>query len=595
MSVLDKLIRSPRLVETDHVELDAPPALVWHAVRHGNLARSRLVRALFALRTLPTRLVGGKAEASLRIDDLVSSFERPGFQVLAEDSGCEVAVGAIGKVWRADIPFVHVDSGDAFAAFVERGFVKVAWAIRVTPLRLNGTRLDLELRVAATDDRSWRKFRTYFLVVGPGSRFVRRSALAQLRREFGALGTHDDERALAGDELLREAGAQITHGITIAAPPQKIWPWLLQMGCRRAGFYSIDRLDNAGVRSARELHPDLLNLEVGQVVPATPKGEEGFEILRLEKPHCLVLGGLFDTEIKSQLPFNAPRPEWYWHATWAFALEPLDAERTRLRVRARAAYSSNLRWHAVSMRFAHRVMQAAQLRHLAARAEGRLPRDDYRDVVEGLSGAAIMVLDLLTPFLRRVREHWGLDLAAAARVFQGDRLVPQPRWSWTHGIEIDAPAAVVWPWIAQIGADRGGFYSYQWLENLAGCGLRNAEAVHPEWEVREDDALVLHPKAPPLRVAAVERGRYFVAWAAPNHRARDAGRPWTSASWLFMLEPLGDRKCRLISRYRTAYSSDIASRLAFGPTLVEPIGFAMDRRMLLGVKQRSEQSLRASH
>jgi hypothetical protein len=364
------------------------------------------------------------------------------------------------------------------------------------------------------------------------------------------------------------------------------------MGCRRAGFYSIDRLDNAGIRSARELHPDLLHLEVGQVIPATPKGEEGFEVLRLEEPHCLVFGGLFDPEIKGQLPFNAPRPEWYWHATWAFVLEPLDAKRTRLRVRARAAFSSNLRWHAAYMRFAHRVMQAAQLRHLSARAEGRLPRDDYRDVIEGVSGAAVMALDLLSPFLRRAREHWGLAADAASHAYPGDRLVPQPRWSWTHGIEIDAPAAAVWPWIAQIGADRGGFYSYQWLENLAGCSLQNAEAIHPEWAVREDDALVLHPKAPPLRVAAVERERYFVAWAAPDGKARDAGKPWASSSWLFMVEPLGERRCRLISRFRSACSDDLATRLALGPSLVEPIGFAMDRRMLIGVKQRSEQAMR---
>ena len=75
-------------------------------------------------------------------------------------------------------------------------------------------------------------------------------------------------------------------------------------------------------------------------------------------------------------------------------------------------------------------------------------------------------------------------------------------------------------------------------------------------------------------------------------RAQQAGasspaKAWVAASWLFLVEPLSDRRCRFISRYRVAYPG-IATRLAFGPTLLEPIGFAMDRRMLLGVKARSE-------
>jgi hypothetical protein len=53
----------------------------------------------------------------------------------------------------------------------------------------------------------------------------------------------------------------------------------------------------------------------------------------------------------------------------------------------------------------------------------------------------------------------------------------EPRWSWTHGIDIAVSAGNVWPWVAQLGANRGGFYSYQWLENLAGCSLHNAEAI----------------------------------------------------------------------------------------------------------------------
>ena len=211
-------------------------------------------------------------------------------------------------------------------------------------------------------------------------------------------------------------------------------------------------------------------------------------------------------------------------------------------------------------------------------------------VLEGLEGAAIITAALLTPFLRTRRERWGVPEADLARRYPGDELVETPRWSWTHAIEIEAPMARVWPWVAQLGADRGGFYSYEWLENLAGCALHNAERVHPEWEARVGGMLRLHPKVPALRVVAVERGRHLVAHAPADERARAEGRPWASASWAFVLEPCGSERCRLVSRYRAACSDDLVTRLGYGELLAEPIGFAMDRRMLRGIKERAERT-----
>ena len=92
-------------------------------------------------------------------------------------------------------------------------------------------------------------------------------------------------------------------------------------------------------------------------------------------------------------------------------------------------------------------------------------------------------------------------------------------------MDIDASPEQVWPWVAQIGADRGGFYSYQWLENLAGCNVHNAEVIHPEWAHAAGDELVLHPKMPPLHVVSVTPGQSLVAFAAPDETARaDASR-----------------------------------------------------------------------
>ncbi len=589
MTALDDVIPTPGLVEVDTVELALPPARAWEAIRHADLGDSPLVHALFAVRTLPDRLAGrASGPVELRIDDLRSSTEQPGFQVLADDGRSEVVVGAIGKVWHLQIPFVHVTGAKTFLAFSDPGFVKVAWAIRVAPLGENDSRVTLELRVDATDADAWAKFRRYFALVGPGSHFIRRSLLASFARRFRTPETTEEERALPGDELLPDAAAQITNGVTIAARPEAIWPWLVQMGCRRGGFYSIDALDNDGVRSAREIHPELQRLRIGDVVPATPQGDDGFEVMAIEPGRLLVFGALYDADAKRQRPFATARPEHFWHVTWSFVLEALDEATTRLHVRARASFPASGRLQAEWIRPVHHLMETAQLRHLAARVEGTLPRDDWRDVVSGIGGAAIMAAAFLTPFQRGARSHWGIDAELADRRYPGDELVPTPRWSWTHGIEIDATTEDIWPWIAQLGSDRGGFYSYQWLENVAGCELRNAEAIHPDWTVSEGDALRLHPKMPPLRVALFERGRFFVAHTAADAVARAAGKPWAEATWLFYLESVGPDRSRLISRYRCASSEDVATLIRLGPTVLEPIGFAMDRRMLLGVKARVE-------
>jgi hypothetical protein len=586
MTALDRLIPAPRLMEIDHLDLAVPPERAFQAVRHGDLGRSPFIHALFAIRTLPTRLLRGQADPLvLCLDDFASSPDHPGFQILIDDPPREVAVGAIGKVWESDIPFVHVEDAAAYAAFSEPGEVKVAWALRVLPCGDRDARVEIEVRVDATDEQAWERFRRYWQIIGPGSHFIRRALLHGLARELGTPEGHEEDRPLPGDDLLPDAAGQITHAITVHAPPEAIWPWLVQMGCQRAGYYSIDLLDNGGERSAREIHPDLQHIQPGAMIPATPEGDGAFEVIRVDPPRALVLGGMFDRDAGEQFIFAGPRPARYWQVTWAFVLEPIDAATTRLHARVRGAFPRSERLRAAWIRPVHHLMETAQLRHLAARAEGRLPRDDVRDVLEGIGGAARMLLALATPFRRAARSHWGVDEATAARALPGDALIPAPRWGWTHGIEIDAEAAEVWPWIAQVGADRGGFYSYQWLENLVGCDLRNAEAIHPEMALRQGDGLALAPKMPPLPVVELVPGSHFVAFKGPILR----DQPWVAASWLFLVEPLGPGRCRFISRYRCDTSADLASRLAFGPGLMEPVGFAMDRRMLMGVKERAER------
>jgi hypothetical protein len=131
-----------------------------------------------------------------------------------------------------------------------------------------------------------------------------------------------------------------------------------------------------------------------------------------------------------------------------------------------------------------------------------------------------------------------------------------------------------------MGADRAGFYSYQWLENLAGCELKNAEALHPQYALAVGEKLVLHPEMPPLPIVRMNPGRNWVAFAAANPEDVARGRPWAAVSWAFFVEAHSPGRCRVISRFRSSCSSDRETQLSLGPWLLEPIGFAMDRKAL---------------
>ena len=128
----------------------------------------------------------------------------------------------------------------------------------------------------------------------------------------------------------------------------------------------------------------------------------------------------------------------------------------------------------------------------------------------------------------------------------------------------------MWPWLAQIGQDRGGFYSYEWLENLAGCRMRNADRIHPEWQHRAvGESVLLHP-AFGLEVARFEPNRALVLDG------------WGS----FVLEPIDDRRTRLISRSRVPRGW---AALTYA-LLLEIPHFVMQRKMLLGIKERAERA-----
>lgn len=127
---------------------------------------------------------------------------------------------------------------------------------------------------------------------------------------------------LPGDELVSDAVVSATHAVCVEAPPERVWPWLAQMGAGRAGWYSHDWLDNGGVSSAERILPDLQRLEPGDLLPGTPDAAEGFVVAEVDAPRTLVL--------------TWPGEDGHPAVSWAFVLRsPPEGNRTRLLVRAR--------------------------------------------------------------------------------------------------------------------------------------------------------------------------------------------------------------------------------------------------------------------
>jgi hypothetical protein len=212
-----------------------------------------------------------------------------------------------------------------------------------------------------------------------------------------------------------------------------------------------------------------------------------------------------------------------------------------------------------------------------------------------------MAFALLTPFLQSRRNKWGANDAEIERSLPGDDLLPEPKWIWTHAVTVRASVDRVWPWLVQIGQGRGGFYSYEFLENLAGCDIHNADRIIPELQnLKVGDGIRLHPKAPPLPVALIEPHKALVLHArdySPEDESAVSARSKTektfSTSWGFYTDKIDDNTTRLTSRWKVAYNPTMKNSLSYGPLVVGPIGFAMDRKMLLGIKKRAEANAKS--
>lgn len=207
-----------------------------------------------------------------------------------------------------------------------------------------------------------------------------------------------------------------------------------------------------------------------------------------------------------------------------------------------------------------------------------------RRYLDAISAVGAMTAELIaTPWRRRHRLIWGTTQGEAAAIWPGDELVPEPTWQYTHAVEIGVEPPDVWPWLVQVGQGRGGFYSYDALENLFGCQIANTTTIIEEYQsLAVGDGIRFHARAPIIPVAVLNPGADIVLG-----QASPVG---PGAVWGLHLRPTPSGGSRLAIRARFFPGTRLVDRLSFGPTVLEPVGFVMERRMLRAIKTLAESS-----
>ncbi|MCW3046489.1 MAG: hypothetical protein JWO74_773 [Solirubrobacterales bacterium] len=199
-----------------------------------------------------------------------------------------------------------------------------------------------------------------------------------VRPRFSSLGATQQELSATypGDDLISGARRYSTMATTIAAPARDVWPWLVQMGADRAGFYSWDRLDNAGRPSAEHIRPEWQDLRQGDRIASAPDAGRWFDVALVQPERALVLRASVTVPQARNFAPAVKAPRFYSDSTWGFFLTPTPEGHTRLVVTGKArahprwlvGFGNWLFWDP-----AHWVMQAKQFAGLRRRAEEHSP------------------------------------------------------------------------------------------------------------------------------------------------------------------------------------------------------------------------------
>jgi len=212
----------------------------------------------------------------------------------------------------------------------------------------------------------------------------------------------------------------------------------------------------------------------------------------------------------------------------------------------------------------------------------------FRGLIVALALAAIAAnfLAYTRPWFLR----WGATPAELSRLLPGDEIVSNAASQYTRAVTIQAPVEQVWPWLAQLGQDRGGFYSFDLLENIVGCQMPVDDVLRPEKQTwQEGDRLWMYPKEKAGGVGFATL-RTYLPGRAMGFATRAPGTMLDepeNGSWSFVLDPIDGRTTRFLIRGRLAPGRSTAG-LAFDGLFFEPVHFFMERRMMLGIKALAE-------
>jgi hypothetical protein len=187
--------------------------------------------------------------------------------------------------------------------------------------------------------------------------------------------------------------------------------------------------------------------------------------------------------------------------------------------------------------------------------------------------------------------NWGATPHEAEAEMPGDEIIGEPKYRTTHAVTIDAPVERVWPWLVQIGQGRAGLYSYDWLENLLGLDVHSADRIVPEHQdLSAGDVIRLVPEdtEPPLRFVVARVDAPYLLVLGPGSRREEAlasNLPYPC--WTFRLGPVPGRRTRLVVRFQSDFKPTPLGWL-MNKYALEPLHFMMERKMLLGIKERAE-------
>lgn len=186
---------------------------------------------------------------------------------------------------------------------------------------------------------------------------------------------------------------------------------------------------------------------------------------------------------------------------------------------------------------------------------------------------------------------WGATTSEAAEPLPGDEVVPDAQYVSTHAVTIDVPPERVWPWVVQLGQGRGGLYSYDRLENLLGLDIHSLDHIDPDLQsLAPGDRVRLTPEGmqPELAYAVLRVEPPHLLLLGPHGSKAEtlaAGMPWST--WAFVPRSADHGGTRLLVRFRSQFEPTVLGTLT-NKVALAPIHLLMERKMLLGIKERAE-------